>query len=148
MDEEPGASEKRHRSISQLIGDGARGLPEKSHGWFREWFRKVWKVRGGGLYAFGFAITFVILEIGSLGEDLAEIGGLFNGQLIEFVVQFFIDSFTNTFKALVWPLHVVRIAPPWGAVGLGVAFIVFTRFLKPPITRWLFPEEEWPKQDE
>lgn len=105
-------------------------------------------MRGGGLYAFSFAVTFIIFEIGSLGGDLADIGGLFNGQVVEFVVQFFVDSFTNTLKALVWPLHVVQIAPPWGAIGLGVAFIAFTNFLKPPITRWLFPDDGRPEQDE
>lgn len=135
MDEEPG-----NRTISQLIGDGARVLPEKSQGWFRNWFRKVWKVRGGGLYALGFAACFIIFEIGSLGEDLAEIGSVFDGRIFEFAIQFIIDSFSNTLRALVWPVYVVSFAPPWGAVGLGVAYMVFTRFAKAPITRWLFPE--------
>ncbi|MGB5625496.1 MAG: hypothetical protein WBM61_07185 [Woeseiaceae bacterium] len=45
-------------------------MPEKSHGWFRDWFRKVWKVRGGGLYALGFALSFVYFEVGSLGDDI------------------------------------------------------------------------------
>ena len=48
----------------------ASPLLEKSHGWFRTWFRKVWEVRGGGLYACGFAVTFVIFEIGSLADDV------------------------------------------------------------------------------
>ncbi len=124
-------------------------LPEKSHGWFRNWFRKVWKVRGGGLYALGFAVTFVVFEIGSLGDDLLGLGSLFNGQAIEFIIQFFIESFTNTLKAFMWPVYVVQLAPPWGAIGLGLAFVGFTRFLKSPIERWLFgdapetkPEDE------
>ena len=140
MDEEPKTRENRNRSISQLIGDGARVLPEKSHGWFRDWFRKVWKVRGGGLYACGFAVSFIIFEVGSLGDDLAEIGRLFNGQAFNFVIQFVIDSFKNTFKALMWPVYVVSLASPWGAIALGVAFVVFTKFLKTPISRWLFPD--------
>ena len=116
-------------------------MPEKSHGWFRDWFRKVWKVRGGGLYAFGFAITFVVLEVGSLGDDLAEISGVFNGQLIDFVIQFFIDSFMNTITSFAWPVYVVQFAPPWGAIGLGLAFVFFTKVLQGPVERWLGPED-------
>lgn len=115
-------------------------LIDKPHGWFRDWFRKVWKVRGGGLYACGFALTFLVFEIGSLREDIAQIGGIFNGELITFLINFLIDSFTNTIKAIAWPVYVVQIAPPFGAIGLGLAFVGFTKYLKPPITRWLFPE--------
>ncbi len=58
---------------SQVVAD-------KAHGWFRTWFAKVWKVCGGGLYA----------------------------------------------------------------VGLGIAFLVFTNYLKEPIERWLFPKDDLP----
>ena len=124
-----------------MIGDGARSLPKKSHGWFRDWFRKVWKVRGGGLYALGFAVSFIYFELGSLGDDILGIGSLFNGQAIEFIVQFFIDSFKNTISAFMWPLYIVQWAPPWGAMALGIGFVVFSSFLKPPIERWLFPDD-------
>lgn len=130
----------RRRSVSQLVGDGARDLPGKSHGWFRNWFRKVWKVRGGGLYALGFALSFAYFEIGSLGDDIMGVGSLFNGHAVQFLVQFFVESFQNTLKAFVWPVFVVQLAPPWGAVALVVAFFGFTKYLKPPIERWLFPE--------
>ncbi len=138
MAEQP--KEGANRSVRQLIGDGARVLPEKSHGWFRSWFRKVWKVRGGGLYALGFVVTFIYFEVGSLSDDLLGIGSLFNGQAIDFVIQFFIDSFTNTIKAFMWPVYVVQLAPPWGAIGLGLAFIGFTRYLKLPIEKWMFAD--------
>ena len=138
MDPDSDTNSPANRSISQLIGDGARVLPEKSHGWFRAWFRKVWKVRGGGLYALGFALSFVYFEIGSLGDDLLGIGSLFNGQAIGFVIQFFIASFQNTLKAFVWPVFVVQLAPPWGAIGLGLAYVGFAKYLKAPIERWLF----------
>lgn len=125
-------------SVKRLIGDGARVLPEKSHGWFRSWFRKVWKLRGGGLYALGFALAFVYFEAGSLSDDILGIGSLFNGQALDFVIQLVIDSFTNTIKAFMWPVYVVALAPPWGAISLGLAFVGFTRYLKAPIERWLF----------
>ena len=117
-----------------------QSLIDKSHGWFRDWFRKVWNIRGGGLYACGFALAFLYFEIGSLREDIAAISGVFEGQLIAFVIEFLIDSFMNTIKAFAWPVYVVQIAPPFGAIALGLAFVGFTKYLKPPITRWLFPE--------
>lgn len=94
------------------------------------------------MYALGFVVSFLYFEIGSLKEDVAQIGGLFNGGAIAFLIEFFIDSFTNTVRALGWPIYVVSFAPPWGAIGLGVAFAGFTTFLKPPITRWMFPDGE------
>lgn len=120
---------------------------DKSHGWFRNWFRKVWDVRGGGLYAVGFALTFLYFEIGSLREDIVGIGGIFNGGLINFVIEFFIDSFMNTIKSFAWPVYVVQTAPPFGAIALGLGFVGFTKYLKPPITRWLFPDGESEKPE-
>ncbi len=123
---------------------------DKPHGWFRRWFRKVWKLRGGGLYACGFAISFVILEIGSLADDVVGIGAVFNGQAIEFAINFIIDSFMNTMYSFMWPVYVVQVAPPWGAIGLGLAFFGFSSYLKKPIEGWMFadvPDEaEEPEQ--
>ena len=115
-------------------------LIDKSHGWFRDWFRKVWEVRGGGLYACGFAPTFLHFEIGSLREDFAQIGSVFNGELISFLINFIIDSLTNTIKAFGWPVYVVQTAPPFGAIALGLPFALFPKYIKPPMTRWLFPD--------
>ncbi len=109
-----------------------------SHGWFRTWFRKVWAVRGGGLYACGFAVTFIVLEVGSIADDIAGVGNLFNGQIFNFLLDFIIDSFRNTLAALMWPVNIVSFAPPWGAIGLGLAFVVFPKFMKKPIETWLF----------
>ena len=114
---------------------------DKGHGWFRRWFRKVWKVRGGGLYACGFALTFVVLEIGSLADDVLGIGAIFTGQAIEFFINFLMDSLTNTISAFMWPVSVVQFAPPWGAIGLGIAFWLFPTTLKKPIERWMFQDE-------
>ena len=123
-------------------------LIDKSHGRFRTWFRKVWEVRGGGLYACGFALTFLYFEIGSLREDLAQLGDLLNGQFISvfiaFIIDFIIDSFMNTIRAFAWPIYVVQVAPPFGAIALGLAF---AKYVKPHLTRWLFPDGE-PQQDE
>ena len=113
-------------------------LLETSHGWFRTWFRKVWKVRGGGLYALGFIATFIVLEVRSLADDVLGIGAIFTGQIFEFLISFVVDSFSNTLQAFMWPIYVVQLAPPWGAIALGGTFIVFTTYLKKPIEDWLF----------
>ena len=120
-------------------------LIDKSHGWFRAWFRKVWKVRGGGLYACGFAVTFIILEVQSLADDVVGIGAIFSGGAIDFAINIIVDSFSNTLSAFMWPVSVVQWAPPFGAIGLGIAFFGFSSFLKKPIENWMFadvPDEE------
>ena len=82
-----------------------------------------------------------MLEAGSIIEDVKEIGLLLDGQVIAFIVSFVVDSFGNTIEAFMWPVHVVRISPPWGAIGLGIAFWLFPIFLKKPIEAWLFDGE-------
>ena len=89
-------------------------------------------------------MTFLILEVGSIGEDIGNIGQVFDGQLISFVVNFVVDSFKNTGMAFAWPVYVVRISPPIGAIGLGIAFWLFPVFLKKPIENWLFDGEPPP----
>lgn len=132
------------QSFSKLLEDEAKALPGRTHGWFRTWFRKVWNVRGGGLYACGFAVTFLYLEMGSIVEDFKQIGLLFDGQVFSFVFEFFVDSFKNTISALIWPAHVAQYAPPYGPVALGLAFVLFPMFLKKPIEHWLFEGEPAP----
>ena len=97
-------------------------LVDKGHSVFREWFRKVWDVRGGGLYAVGFAAVFIYLEVVDLVGDIADIGsigGAFDGGVINFaiafMIEFFVDSLMNTVDALLWPVEVIQWAPPWGA---------------------------------
>ena len=123
------------------MSERVRALPAQSHGWFRTWFQKVWSVRGGGLYACGFAVTFIILEVGSIAEDIAGVGDLFNGQIVSFLLNLVVDSFKNTLAAFMWPVEIVSFAPPWGAIGFGLAFVAFPKYLKKPIEGWLFDDE-------
>ncbi len=74
-------------------------------------------------------------------EDIAGVGGLFSGGIINFALDFIIDSFKNTLGALMWPVEIVTFAPPWGAIGFGLAFVAFPKYLKKPIEGWLFDEE-------
>ena len=118
---------------------------DKAQGWFRLWFAKVWSVRGGGLYAVGYALTFVYLEVRTVIVEFIEadsIGSFFSEQLIEFVLRFATDSLMNMIEALMWPVVFVQWRPPYGAISLGLAYMLFATFLKKPITDWLFPETE------
>ena len=118
------------------------GLPDKAHGWFRAWFRKVWDVRGGGLYAVGFAASFLFFEIReALVEDIpqfAAMDNIFSSELIGFGIEFIVDSMINFVRALMWPVYVVQWWPPVGVIALVAAFVLFPRTLKAPIERWLF----------
>jgi len=104
-------------------------------------------VRGGGLYACGFAITFVILEAGSIIDDVKDVGLLFNGEIIAFFLNFIVDSFQNTWKAFAWPMFVVRFASPWGAIGLGLAFWLFPTYVKKHVEAWLFSDDDEKNHD-
>ena len=154
--QKPG-SEKR-RTVGQRIGDSSRlirevsddlmnrpgVLPGKAHGWFRTWFAKVWKVRGGGLYAVGYALTFAYLEVRSLISEIAEADGVvdfFTGQLIEFFVRFMSESIMNMIQAFMWPVSLIQAWQPFGAIALGLMFFAFPLLLKKPLERWLFGDE-------
>ena len=124
-----------------------RQLPRRAEGLFRRWFRQVWAVRGGGLYAVGFAAAFVYLETIEIITD--DIPGLFainplSSDLIEYIISFIVDTFMNFVTALMWPYFVATFATPWGAIGLGVAFVLFSRFLQPVVERWLEREDDDP----
>ena len=83
-----------------------------------------------------------MLEAGSFIDDFKEIGLLLDGQVFEFILNFIIDSFNNTLQAFMWPVNIVQLAPPFGAIGLGVAFVLFPKFLKAPIEAWLFSDAD------
>ena len=116
-------------------------VPGKAHGWFRRWFRKIWKVRGGGLYALGYIVTFVWLEVQSLTGDIVGsdgVGDFVTGQVFEFVFRFFSDSIVNMVMAFLWPLRFLEYRPPLGMIALLLLYLGFARYLKPPIERWMF----------
>jgi hypothetical protein len=120
-------------------------LIDKVKSWFRLWFAKVWRLRGGGLYAVGWAATFVYLEVTTvLGEFIAadSFVDFFTSQLFEFLFRFITDSIQNMIQAFMWPVFIVSWQPPIGAIALGAAFVVFPTYIKPHITAWLFPDGE------
>jgi hypothetical protein len=120
------------------------GLSDKAEGWFRSWFRKVWEVRGGGLYAVGFAVAFLYFEIReAVVEDIPQLfamNDILSSEIIGFGIQFLVDSMVNFVSALMWPVYVVQLWPPVGLIALVAAFVLFPRYLKKPIERWLFQD--------
>ena len=102
----------------------------------RRWFAKLLSVHGGGLYAFGYACTFVYLEVVDLAEDVA---GLFadDFNLISFAVEVFVDSIMNMVESLIWFVPVVSYQPPVGIAILAIAFYVFEKFFREPLGQWI-----------
>lgn len=126
------------------VGRNPRTAPGKAHGWFRRWFRKLWQIRGGGLYALGYIVTFAYLEVTSFAGEVIEstsVSGFIGAQLFEFFFRFLSESIANMITAFMWPLAIIQFRPPYGAIGLGLMFIVFTQFVKPHIERWMFGTE-------
>lgn len=117
------------------------GIPDQAHGFFRRWFRKVWEARGGGLYAVGFAVTFLYLEIKDiLFDDVPTLASMnvFSAEIAAFVIDFIIDTFMNMLSAFMWPVWVIQWQIPWGIALLVAAFFLFPRFVKQPMEHWLF----------
>lgn len=138
------SDQQPQRSLGYRAGAGLRAGGDKAYGWFRRWLAKVWKVRGGGLYATGFICTLIYLEISTLLTELSEatgIGQFFTEQLVEFLLRFSAESLGNLIQAFIWPVHIIGLAPPWGAIGLGLGFAVFQLYLNKPVERWLLGDE-------
>jgi hypothetical protein len=120
----------------------------------KRFVRNIWDLRGGGLYAVGYVITLVWLEIQMLFQDLIDLTGgssQFGEQLIQgvikFVFRFAYESLINSIQAFAWPATAVQFYPPWG-LGIMVAlFAVFPKMIKPPLERWLFQDGEVRNQD-
>lgn len=120
-----------------------RALPKQAHGIFRGWFRKVWNVRGGGLYAVGYAVCFLWFEANTLAREISQasgVGDFVSQQITEFITRFTADTIGNMVKSFIWPVYVVELHAMWGGIALGLAFWLFPIYLKPPIERWLFDD--------
>jgi len=87
-------------------------------------------------------VTLTLLEVASFVDDFKQIHLLFEGEILSFVLAFIIDSFQNTVQAFMWPVNIVQLAPPFGAIGLGLAFWLFPVYVKKHIEAWLFDGKE------
>ena len=110
----------------------------------KRWLQTLWNARGGGLYACGYVVTFVWLEVKTIAGELLESESALSFVTEQFIETFFrliSESFVNSILAFIWPAFVLEWSPAWGAVLLGGLYLAFPRFIKPILTRWLFGEE-------
>ncbi len=129
------------RGLVETLAKRPREFPSALFELIKHFLRNIWDVRGGGLYACGFIITLVWLEIKMLVQDVMSFSGFgdfFGGQLIQFIFRFTFESMANTLQAFLWPVAIVEIYPPWGVFALVAMYVVFPRVIKPPLERWLF----------
>ena len=122
-----------------------KAFPARTAKTLRPWFRKVWKARGGGLYACGFVVTFVYLEVTMLIEEILASTGIvdfFTEQLFELVFRFAGESLQNLIQAFIWPVPIISYSPPWGIALLVAMYLLFTAVIKEPLEQWLFHDED------
>ena len=132
-------------SLTETLVKEPKTFLKKSAHAMRPWFRKVWRARGGGLYAFGFVLTFVYLETSMLiGEIMAATGfvNFFTEQLVELPLRFLGESLKNLISAFLWPVPMVQFSPPWGIAILVAMYLIFTYLIKEPLEQWLFHDED------
>jgi hypothetical protein len=125
-----------------LVGQ-PRSFPGQLKLTLLQWACATWSARGGGFYACGFVMTFLFLEAKLLLTDLFTsdgAGDFIVAQILQLVLRFTVDSLINTVLALIWPALVLSASPLWGVFGLAIGYLVFTRFLKEPLTRALFDD--------
>ena len=130
--------------LGRTLRDEPRSFPREVLDIVRRSFRAVWRARGGGYYASGVFITFIVLEVKMLFSDIVEaegVGDFFTEQLWEMFFRYFSESFINGFLALIWPVYLIEWRQPYGLALLIGGYVVFATFLKQPLERWLFDGE-------
>ena len=134
-------------SLGQVLATEPRRFPRALLNVFRRSFRTVWDARGGGLYACGYVLTFIWLELRMIVGDILSaesISGFFGEQIFEMFFRFLGESLRNMISAFMWPVHIIEIAPPWGIGILVCMFVAFKQWIKEPLENWLFHDDELP----
>ncbi len=134
-------------SLGRILVNEPKRFPRALLNVLRRSFRTVWDARGGGLYACGYVLTFLWLEIRMLVEDILSaesISGFFGEQVFEMFFRFLGESLQNMIAAFMWPVFVIQISPPWGLGILVTMFVVFPRWIKQPLEHWLFQGDQLP----
>jgi hypothetical protein len=132
-------------SLGRVLATEPRAFPGALGRVFKRFVRTLWNARGGGLYACGFVVTFLWLEARTLIDEIASsssVGAFFSEQLFELLFRFTVESLQNTVSAFIWPAWVLAVSPIWGAAVLGALYLVFPRYIKEPLTRWLFHDDD------
>ncbi len=132
-------------SLGRILVNEPKQFPRALLNVIRRSFRTVWDARGGGLYACGYVLTFIWLEIRMLVDDirLAEsISSFFGEQIFEIFFRYLGESLQNMIAAFMWPVFVIQVSPPWGLGILVAMFVAFPRWIKQPLEQWLFPDDD------
>lgn len=132
-------------SLGRTLKDEPRAFPGQLLRVLKRSFRTVWNARGGGLYACGFVITFIWLEIRTVVAEFAAadgIGAFLSEQLFEILVRVTVQSIQNTVMAFLWPVWVIERFGLFGIAALVVLYFLFPRLIKEPLNRWLFDDGE------
>jgi hypothetical protein len=138
------------KALGQVLADEPRSFPSALLGLIRRSLRTVWDARGGGLYACGFVLTFVYLEIRMFFVDIfaaESVGDFFTGQVSELLFRYIGQSIENTVHAFIWPVQVIQFQSPWGMGVLMALFYLFPLFIKEPLERWLFDDADEDQTD-
>jgi len=131
--------------LGRVLRDEPSSLPGEILIKIRRSFRTVWSARGGGLYACGFIVTFVFLEVRMFFVDIIEaesVGDYVTEQTFEIFFKYLGESLANTIAAFLWPVTLLQYRPPAGLIVLVVMYAVFSTLVKKPLERWLFDEED------
>ncbi len=132
-------------NLGKILANEPKAFPGELLELIRRSFRTVWDARGGGLYACGYVLTFIWLEVTMFfGDILAaeSIGALFGEQIFEMLFRFLGESLQNMIQAFMWPVFVIQISDKWGIAILVVMFLVFNKLIKARLERWLFHDDE------
>lgn len=132
------------KALGQVLVNDPRSFPADLLKLIKRSLRTIWDARGGGLYACGFIVTFVYLEIRMFFVDIYEaesVSGYFSSQATELLFKYIGESFQNTISAFMWPVHIIELDSTWGVLILAALFVVFPKFFKEPLERWLFHDE-------
>lgn len=132
-------------SLGRILVNEPKRFPRALLNVIRRSFRTVWDARGGGLYACGYVLTFLWLEIRMLVDDIRSaesISGFFGEQVFEIFFRYLGESLQNMIAAFMWPVFVIEISPPWGVGILVAMFMAFPRWIKQPLEHWLFHDDD------
>ena len=128
-------------SLGKILANEPKEFPGELLKLIRRSFRTVWDARGGGLYACGYVLTFIWLEVTTFIDDILgaeSIGALFGEQIFEMLFRFLGESLQNMIQAFMWPVFVIESFDKWGIGILAVMYLVFNKLVKARLERWLF----------
>jgi len=131
------------KALGTVLANEPKLFPAALLRLIRRSLRTIWDARGGGLYACGFVITFVFLEIRMFVLDIFQaesVGDFFTSQVSEMLFKYLGQSIENTISAFMWPVYIIEINPAWGLGILAGLYFLFPMFVKAPLERWLFDD--------